>query len=416
MNYSLQPRQLQSQTLNPAMWMGLKLLVMPSAELKDAVRREIESNPALEEVDSSVRFPRGMRTAPSARDLNTLADDSAESLDEHLLSELRMSGIEGRERELCERIIGELDEDGRFKGSIPDLMMVTGASERELDSARLKVMALDPLGCGAKDLAECFLAQISLVPPAKRELFADEVANISSGKVSGDILPILRKLNPFPGRLYAPVRTQYVEADVFVDEDGSVTVENPELPEIRVSPRYIEMAKDKTLDDQTRNYAAERVKRAREFDAALRKRLEIISRIAEIAISSQHEAIVRGLGAMKPLTMSEVAKKAKCSVATVSRAAARKYVKTPAGTVPLSKFFRRTDARMLSALRGVVESARSGSKLSDRMIAEEMAKLGYKIARRTVAKYRNELGIVPGGRKFENSKGPEKQKSPLTGL
>jgi RNA polymerase sigma-54 factor len=380
------------------MWMGLRLLSMPSAELKDAVRKEIESNPALEEVRSQARLAGAVRGgAASARSLDTLADDSEESLDEHLMSELRLSGIEGRERELCERIIGELDGDGRFVGSIPDLMMVTGADERELESARRRVMEFDPLGCAARDLAECFLAQISLVPSAKRAIFEQEVAGIASGRVSEEILPILRKLDPFPGRRYAPGGIRYVEADIFVDEDGEVTVENPELPEIRVSPKYIEMSKDRSLDEETRAYAAERVKRAREFSVAMEKRLEMISRVAEIAVSSQREALVKGLSAMKPLTMSEVAKKAKCSVATVSRAAARKYVKTPFGTVPLAKFFRRTDASVMSMLKRIVESA--GDKgLSDRLIAEQMAKQGCKIARRTVAKYRAKLGLAAAGR------------------
>ena len=152
---------------------------MPAGELKDEVRKEIESNPALEEVSLPFRKPAGATVG----DVEFLADERQESLDEHLLGELRMSGTEGRERELCECIIGELDGDGRFAGSIPDLIMVTGASAAELEAARRRVMALDPLGCGARDLAECFLAQESMVPPAKRALFRKEVANIASGHV-----------------------------------------------------------------------------------------------------------------------------------------------------------------------------------------------------------------------------------------
>jgi RNA polymerase sigma-54 factor len=374
------------------MWMGLRLLSMPAGELKDEVRKEIESNPALEEVSLPFRKPAGATVG----DVEFLADERQESLDEHLLGELRMSGTEGRERELCECIIGELDGDGRFAGSIPDLIMVTGASAAELEAARRRVMALDPLGCGARDLAECFLAQESMVPPAKRALFRKEVANIASGHVSGEILAVLRKLDPFPGRLYAPVASRYVQADIVAGEDGEVEMQSPDLPEIRVSPKYIEMAKDRTLDEETRKYAAERVKRAREFQTALEKRVATLEKVAEIAISGQREALRKGMSAMKRQTMSDVAKKAKCSVATVSRAAARKYVKTPFGTVPLSKFFRRTDQSVIERLKEVLSEA--GGKLSDRCIAEEMAKHGFKMARRTVAKYRAMLAVGPSQR------------------
>ncbi|MBR4938214.1 MAG: hypothetical protein IKZ22_05020 [Kiritimatiellae bacterium] len=384
-----QIRQSQSQTLSPAMWMGLNMLAMPVGELKEAVRKEIETNPAIVETVPAGRFSAG-RSSTDPSILENVADSSEETLEEHLLGELRMSDIAGSERELCERIIGELDANGRFTGSVPDLVMVTGASAAQIENARRLVMKLDPAGCGAKDLEECLLAQIGRVPAAKREFFLSEIKNLSSGRVAPAMLPILKSLDPFPGKLYSPRKTEYVNPDIVVDEDGDVEVDTRDVPEISLSPRYAAMARDKSLDEETRSYAAERLRHARDFLAALEKRRLTMESIARIAVDGQRGFLEKGASALVRQTMGDVAKKAKCNIATVSRAAARKYVKTPRGTFPLRAFFRRTDQAPLVKLGEILESG-EGAKLSDREISVLMGDAGFPMARRTVAKYRARL-------------------------
>ena len=384
-----QIRQSQSQTLSPAMWMGLNMLAMPVGELKEAVRKEIETNPAIVETVPAGRFSAG-RSSTDPSILENVADSSEETLEEHLLGELRMSDIAGSERELCERIIGELDANGRFTGSVPDLVMVTGASASQIENARRLVMKLDPAGCGAKDLEECLLAQIGRVPAAKREFFLSEIKNLSSGRVAPAMLPILKSLDPFPGKLYSPRKTEYVNPDIVVDEDGDVEVDTRDVPEISLSPRYAAMARDKSLDEETRSYAAERLRHARDFLAALEKRRLTMESIARIAVDGQRGFLEKGASALVRQTMGDVAKKAKCNIATVSRAAARKYVKTPRGTFPLRAFFRRTDQAPLVKLGEILESG-EGAKLSDREISVLMGEAGFPMARRTVAKYRARL-------------------------
>ena len=381
-----QIRQSQSQTMTPAMWMGLNMLAMPIGELKEAVRKEIETNPAVMETLRSGRFSAG-RSSTDPSIIENVADSSEETLEEHLLGELRMSGISGRERELCGHIIGELDANGRFAGSLPDMVMVTGASVAQLESARRQVMKLDPVGCGAKDLEECLLAQIDRVPAAKREFFLAEMKNLRTGKVAPSMLTILKTLDPFPGKLYSPRKTQYVNPDIIVDEDGLVEVDTGDMPEISVSPKYVAMAKDKSLDEETRAYAVERLRHARDFLMALEKRKETVELIAQIAVEGQRGFLKNGTSSLVRQTMGEVAKKAKCNIATVSRAAARKYVKTPRGTFPLRMFFRRTEQAPLVKLAEIFASE-DGAKLSDREVSLLMAEAGFQMARRTVAKYR----------------------------
>lgn len=401
MALSLQIRQAQKQALSPAMWLGINLLTLPVVELRESVKKEIESNPALEiERPSGVAgLTRSVPTAETGTDFfESVAAESGESLEEHLMSEIRMSEMSPREADLCKAIVAELDEDGRFKGSYPDMIMATGATEPELEAARRRVMALDPKGCGARDLAECFLAQIDRIPAAKRAdvlqaieavaTMVEKSAKTAPPQLKPEAIRLLKTLEAFPGRLYEHRKIDFVTPDIVVDENGEVDVDQRDIPELRVSPKYIEMAKDKTLDDETRQYAAERVKRAREYREAVIRCQETMEKVAEIAIGGQQGFLSQGAAGLVKQTMSEVAKKAGCTVATVSRAAARKYVKTPRGTVPFRKFFVLVDQAPIEKLREIISAVPPVEKVSDRELSERMAKAGYKMARRTVAKYR----------------------------
>ena len=400
MPLSFQIRQVQRQVATPAMMMELSLLQLPVGELRDAVKKEVDSNPALE-IAREFNPGRGAMGASEGFDFERVAAEGGESLEDHLMGELRMDGAEGRELELCRAIIADLDEDGRFKGSIPDLVMTTGGTADELEAARQRILAIDPKGCAARDLAECYRAQLDAIPAAKRPLAAKAVdelaAAIAAGGLSSyrptdlDAFRLLQKLEPFPGRLYDRRRIDTVIPDVRVDEDGTVEVDQGDIPELRVSPKYVEMAKDRETDPEARAFAAEKVRRAREFREALIRRQETMEVIAEAAVGGQMAYLREGPAALKKQTMSDIAKKAKCDVSTVSRAAARKYVKTPRGTIPLRKFFQLVDQAPVEKLREILASLPEGEHVSDLKISEMMAKAGFKMARRTVAKYRHRL-------------------------
>ena len=383
------------------MMMELSLLQLPVGELRDAVKKEVDSNPALEIVREFNPGRVSQNAAPEGFDFERVAAEGGESLEDHLLGELRMDGVEGRDLELCRAIIADLDEDGRFVGSLPDLVMTTGGTTAQLEAARQRILAIDPKGCAARDLAECYRAQLDAIPAAKRPLAAkaiDELAvAIAAGKLASyrpsDLaaFKLLQKLEPFPGRLYDRRRIDTVIPDVRVDEDGTVEVDQGDIPELRVSAKYVEMAKDREADPEARAFAAEKVRRAREFREALIRRQETMEVIAEAAVGGQLAYLKEGPTALKKLTMSDVAKTAKCDVSTVSRAAARKYVKTPRGTIPLRKFFQLVDQAPVEKLREILASLPEGVHVPDLKISEMMAKAGFKMARRTVAKYRRRL-------------------------
>lgn len=392
MAFAFQQRQVQRQVISPSMLMESALLQLPIGDLVEEVRREIDSNPALEVVERPV--PKSFSGAADTGDwVKNIADSRGETLDEHLIGELRMDGVNGRELELCRAVVAELDSDGRFKGEIPSMMMVTGATEMEIEAARARVMRIDPAGCGAKNLAECFLSQLHNVPAAKRSKVKEAIDRIAETGGAGfdfppDVISELKKLNPFPGRLFDFRRTDFVTPDITVDSDGEVTVDQRDIPEVAVSAKYVAMAKDPELDEETRSFAAERVRRARAFKEGLVRRQETMEKIACAVMECQRDFVQKGLPALKKLTMSEVARKAKCTVSTVSRAAQRKYVRTPRGTIALRRFFTQVDGDKIEALRKILNQKGEGAGRSDREISELMAKAGFKMARRTVAKYR----------------------------
>ncbi len=410
MPLSLQIRQTQKQVVSPAMMMELSLLQLPIGALREEVKKEVDANPALEIERPRALPAKGSREGADKEGfLENVADMRGETLDEHLLGELRMSGLEGRDLRLAQAIVESLDGDGRFLSSYADVITVLhgqgveNVTDAELETARQRVMATDPKGCGARDLAECYRAQIASLPKAKRDLLEpaiDYVAKALQKKTvdpreapSPAALQLLKSLSPFPGRLYDRVPPQTVVPDIFVDSQGDVRVDQSDVPSLKVSPRYVEMAKDPDLDDETRAYAAERVRRARAFREAVLRRQETMEKIASCVMAHQRPFLEKGLPFLRKLTMSALAKEVRCTVSTVSRAAARKYVKTPHGVVPLRKFFTLVNQAPLEKLREIFASFSSKPRPSDEAVSRLMKEAGYPMARRTVAKYRVKLGI-----------------------
>ncbi len=401
MGMGMQTKQRQLQRISPQMRLGLSLLKLPINDLKETVRKELDSNPALEG-SFPLMPPRLVGLTGENGFILDNARAKGKSLIEHLSGELRMKGVSGKLAQLCEAIICELDESGMFRGeerSILTTLALNGihATEEELNEARMLIMSIDPRGCGAKDLKECLLAQIGKIPAAERDRFVRGIEHINEGKADRSLLPLISKLNVKPGAAFEHVRVEYVTPDIVVDRDGEVTVDQGGLPELDVSPRYVAMASDRELDEETRKYAQEKVRKAREFNTAVNRRKEMIELVAQLAISGQKEFLKKGPDAIRVQTMTEICKKVaeklghKCSVSTISRAAEKKQVKTPVGTIPFRLFFARIDRAPIARLREIIAAAPAGVKYSDEQLSQMLAKEGFKVKRRTVSNYRRKI-------------------------
>lgn len=448
----LAQRQKQVLALAPRQMQGLKLLAKSLPELREEIVAEMARNPAIEDVErpletslSEVERQQGVEAPDYPEDDFTPGqnyDEEAaerrqsffdnqvktETLQEHLLSQLPVSDIPREDWPLAEVLIGDLDEKGYYKGSLPDAEMAFGRTEAQVLAVLAKLRELDPPGCGARDARECLLAQIDTLDDSPyeedvRKMIDRHLEDIAAGRlelVEKDLglthaqfleaLKVLRSLDGRPGRQYPSERehVEYVNPEVHaVKRDGRWIAETDErsLPEIRLSRSFAALLEDPRQTPETRAYIRERIAAAQAFREAVVKRQRTVQDIAQAIFDRQQDFFEKGFGALKPLTELEIAEKVGVHGTTVSRTVRDKYASTPQGTIELRRFFtsgiQRADGEavsqtaVLAKLREIVSDEDESAPLSDEKIAQALKAAGFPIARRTVAKYRDKLGI-PG--------------------
>lgn len=452
--------QSQSMVLAPRMLRGLDMLAMSLPELRAELNRELEANPVIEDVERTLEKDTVSQKEREAADRERSQeddypdDDSApdsfyeadaeamdrrrsflesrtteETLEEHLLSQIATSEIDEAHFQLAEILIGELNDDGYFSGSIPDLVMVTGESEEKIREVLGVIMTFDPPGCGATTLEECLLAQIDKLDSSPyqdevRELLENRLLkDVAEGRIANvekalgisheryaDVLSALRTLDPRPARAYSRSGkgVNYVNPEVHAVKTVNgweARVDARSLPEIRISPRYLKMLEDPATDAETKEYIRAKIASVKELKDAIAKREETVTDIAQAIFDAQSGFFEHGLKGLRPLTMQEIADAVGVHAATVSRTVNDKYVSTPRGTVELRRFFvsgfATADGGVVSkdavydALKEIVGSEDRSKPFSDDKISELLKAKGYSVARRTIAKYRAALGI-PG--------------------
>lgn len=453
---SLQQGQRLTQQLAPAMRQSLRMLAMSLPELRQEIVREIGVNPIIDDVEHTLERP--MEESVSRQTERTesydamIPEDEAtpsvnpgeeaierrqrffdnlvaeETLQDHLIGQLAVSDIPTEDHELAEMLIGNLNDDGYFTGSIPDIVMVSGKTEKHVLRVLSGVTRLDPIGCGARNLRECLLAQMEKLDDSPwedevRKLISDHLEDIAAGNeakilrslgVTHDeymhALGELRTLDPKPGRAYLGTgdSNRIVKPEVHavrVKGRWIAEVDDRSLPDIRISPKYIKMIEDPSVPKEAKDYLRERLASAHQLIDAIEHREETIRSIAQEIFDRQPGFFEQGLKGLKPLTMLEVAEKVGVHPTTVSRTVNDKYVSTPKGTLELRRFFTQgletTDGEVVTkdevhdALKALVDSEDKHHPFSDEALAAKLKEQGYPVARRTVAKYRGILNI-PG--------------------
>lgn len=372
---------------------------------------------------------------PEAQTRRQLAFDrqvKGETLQEHLQRQIPLSEIPSELHPLAELLVEQIDDDGYFKGSFADARMITGATEEEVAGTLARIASFDPVGCGGRDLRECLLFQMEKLEDSPWEeevrLVIDkhleavaahrgEAVCRALGIESADlpkVLAELRTLDPKPGRGFSPGADAsiYVRPEVFLskDKDGrwAVKVEDRDLPEIHISRKYLRMLEDPKCPADAKAYIRERIRAAEALVQSIDERQDTIRAIAQAIADAQGAVFdAKSMSALAPLTMEQVARKTGVHNATVSRTVRGKYMATPLGLVELRSFFTSgvqtagggevSNVAVKEHIRRIIAAEDKSAPLSDDAISKALEKLGVKCARRTVAKYRESIGI-PGAR------------------
>lgn len=359
-------------------------------------------------------------------------------LADHLRDQLRLLDLTPRQRFLAEEFIGYIGDDGYLQGTLEEIVgsanqsLASAAEElggpfREEEAEELLpvIQQLDPPGVGARDLRECLLIQLrelgeqgSLAHKLVEEAFDDLVAHRWSDlakrygvsiKEVQEAADQLSKLDPKPGLRFSRADEGYVIPDLVVekvDGDYRVFLNDWGMPRLRLSRLYREIASDrKKFHGENREFITDKLNSATWLIQAIEQRRQTMLRVMRFIVDRQREFFDHGVEYLKPLTLREVAEALGMHESTVSRVTSQKYVQTPRGLLPLKFFFssrldttsgEEASARAVKAqIQKLVSEEDPTAPLTDSEIVKALAERGIKIARRTVAKYRDQLGILP---------------------
>lgn len=381
---------------------------------------------------------RGVSGASSGEDDDDLGfqqiDASQAGLRRHLLDQLSLTQIGDRDRHLVSLLIDALDEDGYLTASLEELAAMLPEEEGEepdpveLDAALKLLQSFDPVGVGARDLSECLLLQLNALPPdtpwlVEAKKLAREglkmLAEHEYGKlkkwlgVASDadfqaIRACITGLNPRPGARYAESGAQYVVPDVLVRKvrgQWQAMLNAEVMPKLRINEMYASILRQNRSGGDLQTQLQE----ARWLIKNVQQRFETILRVSQAIVERQRLFFEHGPTAMRPMVLREIAEQLDLHESTISRVTTQKYMLTPRGLFEFKYFFcsavgteeggAASSTAIKALMKQAFDSEDRGHPLSDNAISAMLGKQGYVVARRTVAKYREQMQVPPAGQR-----------------
>jgi len=443
--------QEQKLKMSPQLYQSIQLMALPLQELQFRIQQEVETNPALEIVEekptvslddlprkdqevyeyfensSDPGFTRGYddEAGDNKRRFMEGALSRSESLQDHLMWQLRLQPISDRLFETGELLIRNLDENG-FHREDPHVL-VEESQYDALDQMMEVIRTFDPVGTCVSDYRESLIVQTRLAgdaPDGTEVILHDYLEPLERGRYAEiarkmkiteeqvtTCLEFIKHLTPFPGREFSTDSPRYVTPDLMVTlKEGEfyIIMNDEEIPVLGINPFFSEIGKDGSRggEKDVKKFVTSKVKDARWFIHSIQQRNQTLLKVSRAIVEFQRDFFLRGPKALVPLTLKDIAVEVGVHEATVSRITTGKYVQTEWGIFELKYFFsnsisgagsggsRFSKEAVKQTIKEILE-AESGSQnhLSDQRISELLAKRGIKIARRTVAKYRKELDI-----------------------
>ena len=367
----------------------------------------------------------GPSPATSADDLPSFDNKLTRrpSLVDHLMWQLQLSGVSREEEMVGALIIGNLNDDGYIKESLEGIAEKAKCSLEMVEEVLAGIQSFDPIGVAARDIRECLLLQASYyqMGPLVEGILSDHLGNLEKKRYQaiakamgcplGEIfesVKMISRLEPKPGRSYSQEDIQYITPDVYVQKVGEeyiILLNEDGLPRLRISPLYRDVLyRGGSVTGFTKEYVQDKLRSAVWLIRSIHQRQRTIYKVTESIVKFQREFFDRGIGHLKPLILRDVAEDIDMHESTISRVTTNKYVNTPQGIFELKFFFnssiQRTGGDQIASesvknkIKQIIVSEDQKHPFSDQEIVAILRRAGIHIARRTVTKYREMLGIL----------------------
>jgi RNA polymerase sigma-54 factor len=446
------------QVLAPQLQQSLHILQAAALELQNIVQQELQTNPVLEEETGTLETEEGSKDDgefqeeferlakldeewrdymaqnvsyssrnPEDEERRQFFFDSIashETLQRHLWEQLNTADVSRSQREAAELIIGNMDDLGFLQASLEEISQNAGHPLGELEEMLSLIQTFHPVGVGSRDLRECLLIQLRRL--GKEHSLEYQIVDEHLEDLGRKRLPELARrlgvsvelvqkaanfistLDPKPGQIFTSDPNNYVLPDVSVDkvgEDYTVSLNSDQVPHLRISKTYKDLMTHGANGTEVRDYIREKIRSGKFLIKSIHQRQQTILNIANEIVKRQNEFLENGSAFLKPMTMVQIAEAVGVHETTVSRAISGKYMATPQGVFEMKYFFTPgyqtaagatlSNTSVKEAISDLVRNEDARNPMSDKEIVEILSDRGIPIARRTVAKYRAELNILP---------------------
>ena len=458
---TLQLKLGQSLTMTPQLQQAIRLLQLPVLDLSAQIQDALEENIMLEMEDlpdvpqTSAETTAEVETIQAedswqqqsadriqdggwngeGRPINDFADESGNTLREHLLWQLEMEHFTPRQAVIGEAIVDSINDDGYLDGELEEILggldSASGFTLDEVKESLTLVQRLDPVGIGARSISECIILQLRQLDTTTPGLelavelaqnHLDLIASQSFGEMRRDLrateedlhdaLALIKSCNPKPGLAVSPAAAEYVIPDVFVrkiDGHWQVEISATGIPRLSVNQQYARLLRGSGDHAVLRSQLQE----ARWLIRSLEIRNETLMKVATCIVTRQTAFLEHGDEAMKPMVLRDVAEEIGMHESTISRVTTNKYMHTPRGVFEFKYFFSshlssaggedQSSTSVRAKIRKLIGAENPGKPLSDSKIANILAEEGITVARRTVAKYREAMNISSSSERRQRS-------------
>lgn len=446
-DYGLELSQSQKLIMTTKLVQSLKILNMSTAELEAEIKKQAEENPIMEidtkDNDSRIDWENYIKNMQkyTYRDKNEFAYNvdnevdfenmvrSTQNLYDYLKNQLRYYRIDKKQRKICEYIIDSLDENGYLDIQDEKLIMERLKIDKNTYyTCKSYVQSLEPNGVGGTTLEECLsiqLKNLNIKDDLLDQIIKEDLNNIANKKIKSickkynisqeqciNYIKIIKHLEPKPGKIYNTNEVQYIKPDVIIKKvDGNFIVVSNDKNDISININsfYQSMLNKQDSDEDTKKFIKERLDSALNLIKNIENRKSTTIKIAKSILKRQEEFFEKGTNYIKPMKMQELADELNLHQSTISRGVNGKYMMTPFGMFEFKYFFSKgletqgtEDTSAISIkkfIEDIIKKEDKAKPLSDEKIKQLLNKNGVNISRRTVAKYREELEIMPSNKR-----------------